>query len=66
MVDLLLERAELNKNTVLSAAGQGRGGWDGWEHGGGAACRESEAGKRHDSCHREGEMDGNTVALVVG
>jgi hypothetical protein len=42
---LLAGRAELDsRDTVNSAAGRKRGGWDGREHGGGTGGGESRAG----------------------
>ncbi len=41
---LLAERAELDRDTVNSAAGRERGGWDGRKHDGGAGGGESRAG----------------------
>ena len=41
---LVVRRAELDRDTVNSAAGRERGGWDGREHGGSAGSGESGAG----------------------
>ena len=41
---LVVGRAELDRDTVNSAAGRERGGWDEREHGGSAGSGESGAG----------------------